>query len=168
MTSAAHDTVNRSTLLRGRYALFAGLLILAGLANNAASLGWGFMYDDWMQQGVLRGLFSDDHLRPWNLFDFFDEAGSVTATRDALGMQVWWTDPDCKIRFFRPSDIVMRIDYTPFFISIIITALTVCAGKRKVKFIKEKRHALKIHFHNTHKYQSPLLTRHFHCIVCNH
>lgn len=96
----------------GRSAFLAGLLILAGLASNGDSLCWGFMYDDFMHQAVLRGLAYGPRLSPWNLFDFFDARDSSMAERGVLGVQIWWTDPDCKIRFFRPiTSLSIWLDY---------------------------------------------------------
>ncbi|HSW46148.1 MAG TPA: hypothetical protein VLM89_11325 [Phycisphaerae bacterium] len=96
----------------GRTAWFAGLLILAGMVNNAPSLRWGFMYDDFMHQAVLRGL--DHGARPstWNLYDFFDTADALTTERGVLGVQIWWADPDSKIRFLRPvTSLSIRLDH---------------------------------------------------------
>ncbi len=91
--------------------LIAGLIVLAGVANNARSLGWGFQYDDFVHQAVLRGLVHSDHLRPWSLYDF-----GVRPLHDSpfaqRGFLPWWTDPEFKVRFFRPvTSVSIFVDY---------------------------------------------------------
>ena len=55
----------------GRWAaLIAVLLVLAGVANNLGSLGWGFVYDDYAHQLFLRHPDESGYARPWSLYDW--------------------------------------------------------------------------------------------------
>lgn len=93
-----------------RTAVIAALLILAGVLNNLQSLGWGFVWDDWFHQFALRRQTEDMQLRPWNLYDFADTADRSPDHHAGLP---WWTDPDFKVRFFRPvTSVSIWLDYT--------------------------------------------------------
>ncbi|MBU0641255.1 MAG: hypothetical protein KKB50_20545 [Planctomycetes bacterium] len=91
----------RRALAPRRAALVAALLVLAGVANQSRSLGWGFMWDDYVHQLVLREALPGSHLRPWSLFDFGRCAAAGTALFES-GLLPWWTDADFAARFFRP------------------------------------------------------------------
>jgi len=84
---------------RGRTAVFAGLIIFAGVALHAGSLASGFFYDDYLHQYVLRGYESATRLKPWSLYDFLD--GRDVGSAD-LRIYIWWMDPTFKARFLRP------------------------------------------------------------------
>lgn len=83
-----------------RAGLLAGLVICAGVASHLPSLRWGFLYDDYIHQFMLRRIEHGDP-RAWNLFDFGvrPEPGHPLFE---WGFYPWWTDADFKIRFFRP------------------------------------------------------------------
>jgi len=84
-----------------RTRLVAFLLILVGVAAHLPSLRWGFIYDDFIHQFMLGTVASHDPARTWSLFDF----GTRPSAGHPLykwGFYPWWTDPDFKIRFFRP------------------------------------------------------------------
>lgn len=77
------------------------VLIVIGVAIHLPSLRWGFLYDDFIHQFMLRHSDAPDSSRAWSLFDFGTrpEAGHPLYQ---WGFYPWWTDPDYKIRFFRP------------------------------------------------------------------
>lgn len=94
-------------------ALIATLLIVAGVVNHARSLGWGFVWDDFIHQLVLRGLVEDGGagLQRWNLYDFGLRPEPGHPLFEA-GIVPWWTDADFKARFFRPvTSLTIRLDY---------------------------------------------------------
>ena len=76
-----------------RTTLVAALLIAAGVANNLPSFRWGFIWDDFIHQAVLRGDLPGARLPRWNLYDFAITPRPGDATFDA-GIAPWWTDPD--------------------------------------------------------------------------
>lgn len=95
-----------------KVAVLATLLILAGVANNARSLGWGFQYDDFVHQLVLRHVAISQNLRPWSLYDFGGRGGANNVMV-RYGYLPWWTSPDFKVRFFRPvTSLSIWLDYT--------------------------------------------------------
>jgi hypothetical protein len=84
-----------------RRRLIALSLILIGVAAHLPSLRWGFLYDDFIHQFMLGKIESSGPSRAWRLFDF----GTRPSAGQPLfnwGFYPWWTDPDFKIRFFRP------------------------------------------------------------------
>lgn len=83
-----------------RAAWAAGGLILAGVLLHAGALRWGFMYDDYPHQFVLRGLAAATPLSRWDLYDFGPQPGSAGLA--PWRIDIWWADPDFKVRFFRP------------------------------------------------------------------
>lgn len=96
---------------RDRLILTAAALILAGVICNGWSLGWGFQYDDFVHQIVLRNLVPAEHLRPWNLYDFGTLPGP-DAPLAQHGFFPWWTAADFKVRFFRPvTSLSIFLDY---------------------------------------------------------
>jgi hypothetical protein len=77
------------------------LLIVAGVAYHLPSLRWGFAWDDYVHQMMLRDLVPGRHVAPWDLYGF----GETPAPGEPLfetGMFPWWSPPDLKLRFFRP------------------------------------------------------------------
>jgi len=100
-----------SSWARRRPHLLAGLIILAGLANNAWSLRWGFQYDDYFHQFALRGLAPDCRPAPWDLYNFTPSV-SGGYPHAPYRFHVWWLADDFKIRFFRPiSSLSIWIDH---------------------------------------------------------
>ena len=86
----------------------AALVIVAGVALHAPSLGRGFAYDDYFHQCVLRGL-GPARTPVWSLYDFGPHAG-----RDApeWNFAAWWADPGFKVRFFRPvTSVTLMLDH---------------------------------------------------------
>lgn len=78
---------------------------------HAGSLRWGFAFDDYPHQYVLRGL-AGDRLPVWNLYDF-----SPPAARElqAWNFDVWWAGPEFKVRFFRPvASLSLWLDHALF------------------------------------------------------
>ena len=95
----------------GKVRLLAALLVLAGIVNNIGSLGWGFFYDDFVHQYVLRHREADSTLRPWSLYDFGARPGPGHPAH-TRGFAPWWTSPDFRIRFFRPvTSATIYLDY---------------------------------------------------------
>jgi len=96
---------------RRQSARLAVLLVLLGIALHARSLGWGFLYDDFMHQSRLRYGERFAELSPWNLYDY----GTCSRPGDSLyrsGLHPWWTDPDFRVRFLRPvASLSLRLDY---------------------------------------------------------
>jgi len=79
----------------------AVLLILAGMALHAHSVGWGFLYDDFMHQALLRYRDRFPEVCSWNLYDY----GVRPEPGDSLyqaGLYPWWTAGDFRVRFLRP------------------------------------------------------------------
>ncbi len=97
-----------------RETLLLVLIVLAGVLNNARSLRWGFLYDDYIHQMALRFPLHTDYLEPWDLFDFGPRP--VPGSQPyAWGLFPWWTSDDYKIRFFRPvSSLSIALDYWLF------------------------------------------------------
>lgn len=83
--------------------LIAVLLILFGVLNHSGSLGWGFVYDDFLHQLALQfgGIGSG-----WSLYDF-------APTGDAAASLPWWTSDDFQVRYLRPfSTFTIVLDRT--------------------------------------------------------
>ncbi len=90
------------------------LLILAGPANNASSLWYGFQYDDYLHQLVLRGRARESPGHVWNLYDFGPRPNSAFPQAE-WRFHVWWAVSDFKVRFFRPvTSLTIAIDYWIF------------------------------------------------------
>jgi hypothetical protein len=84
-----------------RTRLFALSIILLGVANHAPSLGWGFQYDDYMHQFMIRFAGDEPSGRPWNLYDFASASDPDSDLR-GRGLLPWWASDDFQIRYFRP------------------------------------------------------------------
>jgi hypothetical protein len=92
-------------------AVLAAALVLLGMANNAWSLRWGFQYDDYLHQFVLRGLAKGSQIHVWNLYDF-GPRGGTEYPQSEWRFHIWWADPDFKVRFFRPvTSLTIVLDY---------------------------------------------------------
>ena len=88
-------------LSRRQSTRLAILLILAGLAVHAHSIGWGFLYDDFMHQALMRYRDQFPEVCAWNLYDY----GTRPEPGDSLyraGLYPWWTAADFSVRFLRP------------------------------------------------------------------
>lgn len=74
-------------------------LVLAFVVTVPA-LPTGFLFDDWVQRGVVRGQVG--HTTKWALFNF--GAGDASALRPFIerGPFPWFTLPELKLRFLRP------------------------------------------------------------------
>jgi hypothetical protein len=94
-----------------RVGWLAGLVICAGVASHLPSLRWGFLYDDYIHQFMFRRIEHGDPARAWSLFDFGVRPGPEHPMFE-WGFYPWWTDPDFKIRFFRPiTSLSIAADY---------------------------------------------------------
>ncbi len=94
-----------------RSILLAAVLVLAGVANQARSLRWGFFYDDFAHQIILRHGQSATGVPRWNVYDF----GAGPTPQDTMrrwGVFPWWTSSDFKARFFRPvTSLTILMDF---------------------------------------------------------
>lgn len=105
MNDSAHQPA------RARTALLAGVLVLLALAMHARSLGWGFNYDDFVHQYLLRHAMDWPGGGPWKLYDFSFWT-KAAATQQAGALAPWWVSPDFKVSFFRPlSSLSIWLDY---------------------------------------------------------
>jgi len=105
--------MNAAPPIRRKWWLVA-LLIGAGLALRLPAVGWGFVWDDFYHQLVLRRLIPAAHLPRWNLYDFRVEVRPGHPLFEA-GFVPWWTDPEFKARFFRPvTSLSIWLDYALF------------------------------------------------------
>lgn len=87
---------------RGRFGpvWWLAALVVAGVANHAGSLSWGFLWDDFYHQVVMRGLAPDLDLCRWNLYDFnLRAAGGETIAR---AVAPWWSDDNLRLSMLRP------------------------------------------------------------------
>lgn len=79
----------------------AALLIVLGMSLHLPSARWGFLWDDFLHQGVLRYGEMIPEVSPLNLYDYraLPRPGE---TLGDLGIFPWWTSGDFRVRFFRP------------------------------------------------------------------
>jgi hypothetical protein len=82
-----------------RTRLVALSIVLLGVANHGSSLGWGFLYDDYMHQYMIRFAGDPPAGSLWNLYDFASAHDPELRLR---GFLPWWTSEDFQIRYFRP------------------------------------------------------------------
>lgn len=94
-----------------RTELVALVIGAAGLVLHCGALAWGFIYDDYLHQFLLRGFADSGAWHLWNLYDF-------TPPRVALNplphwhFAPWWVDPDFSVRFLRPvASASIALDY---------------------------------------------------------
>ena len=91
------------------------LVVALGVAWHAPSLTIGFVGDDYTHQFILERGSAHTSLRPWNLYDFGThpypwETRSIWWENGGLP---WWTQPDWKLRFFRPlTSLTIWLDHT--------------------------------------------------------
>ena len=97
---------------RTRWIKWAPLLLIAiGVASHLPALGWGFVWDDYIHQMILRERPDTAHLRPWSLYDFDVPLKANEPLYDA-GLLPWWTESDFNARFFRPvTSLSIWLDY---------------------------------------------------------
>jgi len=94
-----------------RRRLLAGAIICVAVGSHLPSLRWGFLYDDYIHQFMLQRIEHGDPARAWSLFDFGVRPGPQNPMFE-WGFYPWWTDPDFKIRFFRPiTSLSIAADY---------------------------------------------------------
>ena len=82
-----------------RTRLLALAIVLLGVANHGSSLGWGFLYDDYMHQYMIRFAGDPPTGNLWNLYDF---ASANDPDLRQRGFLPWWTSENFQIRYFRP------------------------------------------------------------------
>ena len=94
--------------------LLVGILVLAGVANNARSLNWGFIWDDYALQLLIRHPAPEHGIHPWSIYDFGGRLEPGHPFYDS-GAFPWWTDADFKVRFFRPvTSVSIWLDYVVY------------------------------------------------------
>jgi hypothetical protein len=77
------------------------------------SLGSGFFADDLMHVAIIEG--SPAPGKPWDLFTFATGNPKEIAPFVERGPYPWWTNPELKLRFFRPvSTLLIQIDHALF------------------------------------------------------
>lgn len=97
-----------------RAPLIAALVILAALAAHLPSLGWGFSYDDFIHQYLLRHAMDWPDAGPWKLYDFSFWTRTAAENHTAV-LTPWWVSPDFKVSFFRPvSSLSLWLDHRLF------------------------------------------------------
>ena len=91
------------------------LVVALGVALHAPSLTIGFVGDDYTHQFILEKGSAHTSLRPWDLYDFGaypspEETRSIWWENGGLP---WWTQPDWKLRFFRPlTSLTIWLDHS--------------------------------------------------------
>ena len=75
--------------------------ILGLLSLRLACLDWGFAFDDYTHQLVLRGEIEHDTLGPWSLFDFGGPPRAGDPGYEQGGFP-FWADSSMRARFLRP------------------------------------------------------------------
>jgi hypothetical protein len=99
---------------RERWLIACAAVVLFGLALHLPSFSWGFFCDDYSHQLVLDGRLSSKTLAPWSLYDFGTWSDADAATKESGGFP-FWTDPDFKLRFFRPvASVALWLDHALF------------------------------------------------------
>ncbi|MBK9128309.1 MAG: hypothetical protein IPM13_11005 [Phycisphaerales bacterium] len=135
--AAARDRPPDNTYSSRRLPLAALGVGLVAIFLHLASLGWGFFWDDFFHQAVLRDLVPEADFHKWSLFDF-DLSRTAPGHTHAI-FRPWWTDGDFKARFFRPVtsltlwlDHVLFGDWAPGYhvTNLLIFALVVVAAWR--------------------------------------
>ncbi len=90
------------------------LPLVVALIVSAPSLWAGFLLDDWVHRGTLRGDFAMSAHR-WQLFTFADGDPERMTPLIRSGPFPWFTWPSVKLSFFRPlSSLLSMADYALF------------------------------------------------------
>ncbi|AKT38911.1 hypothetical protein [Chondromyces crocatus] len=79
--------------------LAPALVLMAGLIIYLPAVRARFFLDDYLHASILRGTFPVSR-SPLDLYTFIGEGERATLLE--RGMLPWWSDPQLKIRFFRP------------------------------------------------------------------
>ncbi|MBW2090582.1 MAG: hypothetical protein JRI34_00465 [Deltaproteobacteria bacterium] len=104
---------SHKTGLKGSWtgAMLPALIIALGLSLHIHTLTWGFLYDDFIHQGVFRYSNALTGKHPWDLYDYGirPEPGEPTFK---LGLIPWWTAENFRVRYFRPvTSLSIYLDY---------------------------------------------------------
>lgn len=102
------------SVLRGLRSILAARPWLLGLLLLSPSLRIGFLLDDHVFLGMLRGFIPVTS--GWTgLYEFFFHGPEANQALIQDNFLPWWLDPRIDIRFFRPlSSILLRLDYECF------------------------------------------------------
>jgi hypothetical protein len=96
---------------RTRSWLWASVLVGCGMLLHLPSLGWGFLWDDFIHQAVFRYGDAIPEVSPLNLYDY-GVRPQPGAALGKLGLYPWWTSEDFRVRFFRPvASLSLLSDY---------------------------------------------------------
>ena len=99
----------------GRQICWLLLVVALGLALHLPSLCIGFVGDDYIHQFILEGAWEHPSLHPWSLYDFGTRPRHVQSVWWENGVLPWWTQPDWKLRFFRPlTSVTIWLDHLLF------------------------------------------------------
>jgi hypothetical protein len=91
--------VSRALAEGTRNKLVFPLILLLGILANTPGLRCLYLLDDYLHASMLHGTFPGQR-SAFDLYDFINDADRATMV--ARGMLPWWSDPQLKVRFFRP------------------------------------------------------------------
>lgn len=89
------------------------LPLLLAFVVTVPSLGVGFMLDDWVQRGIVRGDLT--HAGRYELFNFGAGDAAALAPMIRRGPFPWFTLPELKLRFLRPLSSALIVFDTEVF-----------------------------------------------------
>ena len=86
-----------------------GVVALIGAFLFGPALACPLFLDDHLQVAMIAGRYPVSR-SPWNLYDFISDADRAVLTE--RGMLPWWSDPELRLRFFRPlSSLLLWADH---------------------------------------------------------
>ncbi len=114
LSSWASEPLEEARAVRGLLSTFAARPCLLGLLLLSPSLALGFLLDDYVFLGMIRGFIPVSN--GWTgLYEFFFHSFDANQALIRDNFLPWWIDPHIEIRFFRPlSSILLRLDHECF------------------------------------------------------
>lgn len=99
---------------RRRYLALVGLIALAAMLARASAISVGLMSDDFMQYGMLAGLYPGDGYVPWDLYAFL-RRGETMVAHVEQGTAPWWSVPELHGTVLRPvASLLLWLDHALF------------------------------------------------------